>query len=108
MKAYLLKWQQKNRTWQYVDGSLQGQNVSFTMTEVIHKLLRKVSALHARRALHEGCYLVVSDTLHPNTYQFTKEREDKHGSLYSNEEYGNGWLESKITDTDEIYLGVHR
>jgi len=50
----------------------------------------------------------VSDTLHPDTYQFTKEREDKHGSLYSNEEYGNGWLESKITDTDETYLGVHR
>lgn len=108
MKAYLLRWKQRNRTWEFVDGPLAGESLSFTLTDVVHSLLRSQSALIARSALHKGCHLIVSKNFHPETMPFLKVRSDKTGALYEHDEHGAGWIENLIVDdSDRVYLGVH-
>ena len=109
MKAYRLKWKQRNRTWEFADGPLIGDSIVFGFDRIIIKLLRNIGAVQARRALRDGCLMIISDQYKDELLPFICKRRDGRGALYHNDEAGSGWLDCKSllgSCPDMLYIGV--
>jgi hypothetical protein len=101
-------WSLPLRSWVFRSGPLKGEQFLTGWNEVIHSLLRKRNALLARRALHEGCVLVLRDVPTENTVKFVAEQRDEEGAYYQSETNGGGWLECRTLNNcpEIVYVEV--
>jgi len=108
MKSLRLKWDHKNRTWLFCDDDLKEEPLYYGFGNIITKLTRKEGAVIARKALHNGCHLLMDTSYFPDCYVLYKNQEDIGGAWYENEQLGKAWIPcvNLIGCQDNLYINV--
>jgi hypothetical protein len=108
LQIYHIKWYHPNRVWIFNDGALKDEPLYFGFDRIITSLLEKQGAVKYRRALHNGCMLILSDSKKPSTFKFNLISQEGMGGKYSNDEFGMGWIDCEylIGCLDELYIGL--
>ena len=108
LQEYHIKWYHPNRVWVFNDGALKDQPIYYGFDRIITKLLQMEGAVKYRRALHNGCKLLMSNIQRPNTFKFNLLEQEDISGKYANDEIGTGWIDCQylIGCIDELYIGV--
>lgn len=108
MKSLRLKWEHRNRTWLFCADELKDEPLFYGFGNIITKLTRNHGAVLARKALRDGCQLLINTSYFPDAYRFEKSDEDVGGAWYENDELGRAWIpcHNLLGCKDKLYLNV--